>query len=169
MKRLSDDQKRVYRILVLAIAFFAVGLYFFLSDHPWTSKPSGASSSTTASAGANSGGVQSGNGSYANLGSYPPQSQFRTFTYNSGLIDGAPALAVTSTCSDAYAAVLVFPTTVDYRQDPARAVYNKAFPCVSGSEVSTTIDAASLGSTASGTYYYFTADQGASGLWYNPK
>lgn len=86
------------------------------------------------------------------------------------MIDGSSSFVVTSTCSDAYVAVLAFPATVDYRADISRAVYNSAFPCTaSGTVVTATITPSDLGATPSGTYYYFTADQGTSGMWYNPR
>ena len=72
-------------------------------------------------------------------------------------------------CNAGYLAVLIFPSRIDYRADIDGAVYNRAFPCPSGRAFMTTIATSSIATAPSGTYYYFTADEGATGPWYNPR
>ena len=163
-----------YRVLAIAVIFFGTGLFFFLSDHPWApaSAPSSAArilSSGAAPAQQAGATVQSSPLSPA-FANFPPPSQLRTFAYASGTIDGAQSFAVSSTCADASVAVLVFPSSVDYRAAPNRAVYNQAFPCTASSGIiNVTIAPADLGNVPSGTYYYFTVVPATDGTWYNPK
>jgi hypothetical protein len=160
---------REYRVLAIAVVFFATGLFFFLSDHPWAPGATSPTASSTALAGRQIGSVQATQPLVPSLAGDPAPTQFRTFAYASGTIQGGP-LTVTSTCADADVAILVFPSGVDYRAVPNRAVYNRAFPCATpGSTMSVTIATADVGNLPSGTYYYFTAAQAADGTWYNLK
>jgi len=161
--------KREYRVLAIAVIFFATGLIFFLMDHPWAMAPAAPVASSGAMQGKQIGSVQSAPTFMPGLQGFPAPSQFRTFAYASGTIEGAP-LVVASTCADAYVAVLVFPSGVDYRAVPNRAVYNQAFPCATpSSTVSVTVAPSDIGNAPSGAYYYFTVSQAADGTWYNPK
>lgn len=70
-------------------------------------------------------------------------------------------------CPDMYFAILVFASGDDYRTNPGLAKVNRAYLCnKNNSQV--TLDL-SLYNLASGRYYYFVADQGAVGSWYNPR
>lgn len=71
------------------------------------------------------------------------------------------------TCADQLYAVAVFPKGSDYRTAPRLAVYNSAESCEKGREVSVAFDTARI--SVPGEYYLIVADQGASGLWYNPR
>lgn len=167
MKLRDELRKREYRVLAIAIAFFAVGLFFFLSDRPWTPAPAAPSTNVAPQQVAS---VQSPEPLSPSLQDYPSPSQFRTFAVADDLINGTSSFMVSSTCADAYTVVLVFPSAADYRETPDRAVYNRAFPCAAqGDVVDTVIAPADLGNVPTGTYYYFTADQGTSSIWYNPK
>ena len=71
------------------------------------------------------------------------------------------------TCADQLYVVAVFPKGSDYRTAPRLAVYNSAESCEKGREVSVAFDTARI--SVPGEYYLIVADQGASGLWYNPR
>lgn len=158
-----ERRGREYRVLTIAIVFFAVGLYFFVSDRPGV-PPAAAPSAPAATA------VQSGQALSPSLANYPPPSGFRTFTLGAASINGTSSFEVSAVCADAFVAVLVFPVSADYRVSPNHAVYNRAFPCAAtGTVMTTVITPSDLGNAPSGTYYYFTADQGVTGVWYNPR
>jgi hypothetical protein len=158
-------KKREYRVLALSIVFFAAGLGFFIAD-----RNAGPSSVMPSAAGV-SGGAGAAGAADGSLANDPAPSSFRTFTFDGQEINGTTSFALGAACTDAYVAVLVFPSSADYRENVSRAVYNHAFPCANASDgaISVALAPGDLGSAPSGTYYYFTADQGTSGVWYNPK
>ena len=163
----SENHHREYRLLALAIVFFLVGLFFFLRDNAPVvpASPSLPSQSKPAVS------VQPAQPAqvFGLFAHYPPPSQFRTFIYNSAGLNGGSSITVSAVCHDTYDTVLIFPASLDYRVNLASAVYNVASPCEMGKTFNVVIDLAMLGHAPSGTYYYFIADQGASGSWYNPR
>jgi hypothetical protein len=166
--KLPEYQNREYHLLALAVVFFLVGLFFFWYDRT-APAPVAVPASDHVHPSVFVQPAQSGlppNSPFANL---PPPSGFRTFIYDGTGFNGSSSLAVSATCRDAYVATLIFPAAVDYRMDMASAIYNEAIPCTVGKPFSLTIHPADLGHAASGTYYYFTADEGTTGTWYNPK
>lgn len=152
---------REYRVLAIAAAFFLVGLFLFLRDTA-APAPSGGQSAPVRAG-------QAGGALSPLFANDPSPSQFRTFIYNGTSLNGQPSLAISATCHDAYIAILIFPSAVDYRSDVSRAVYNVASPCTPGQQFMASITPADLGGAAAGTYYFFSADQGTSGAWYDPK
>jgi len=169
---MTSDRKKEYRILALAIVFFLVGLFFFwrndASPAPAAPSPvpsSGGAEPTVSIRPSGSIGLPQ-NSPFVN---FPPSSGFRTFAYDGISLNGSSSFAITTTCHAAYVAVLIFPDTADYRENMARAIYNEAVPCSSGQPFTITIHPADLGHAPSGTYYVFTADQGTTGTWYNPR
>ena len=166
---------REYRLLALAVAFFLVGLFFFLHDSPSpaSSAPSAVPLRDNLPFPSNpfrpdrsrSTDPASFNSPFAN---FPPPSKFRTFTYDATGVNSGMPLTVTAKCNDTYVTMLIFPATVDYREGMDRAVYNEATPCSAGKTWSAVIGPADLGHAPYGTYYFFTADQGTTGTWYNP-
>lgn len=77
-------------------------------------------------------------------------------------------ITIRDICNDTYYVVLVFQKGVDYRSAPTAAIYNSATPCVKGESVNKQISFEEAGMTT-GEYYYFVADQGVEGSWYNPR
>ncbi len=156
---------REYRVLAIAVVFFAVGLFFFIKDQtipaPQT-KPTAAPTLSVAS-------PQGASFPDPTFAKYPAPSNFEKFTYENGEIDGASSLSVSATCNGQYVAILIYPGNFDYRLDVSRSVYNKSFPCDTGKTFNHIIEAADLSTLQPGSYYLMTADQGASGPWYNPK
>ena len=168
---MTNDRKKEYRILAIAVAFFLVGLFFFWHNNtapatptPAVPPPSNPAKPTVSIQPAGSSGLPL-NSPFVN---FPPPSGFRTFTDSGTSLNGSSSLTIAAICHAAYVAVLIFPATVDYRENMARAVFNEAVPCDSGKPFSLVIHPADLGHAPTGTYYFFTADQGMTGTWYNP-
>jgi hypothetical protein len=190
--KLPERFDKEYRLLALAVVFFLAGGVFFWYDAslPSSSKspsvmpgrlsrtvavqPAGASPSGERPSNEQSGGAQQAGGqqdqqldpAFANL---PPPSQFATLDYDQKDINGTSTFVASTTCGDAYVAILIFPASVDYRADIDAAVYNEAFPCHLNQPFMTTIAPSDLAPSPSGTYYIIIADQGKSGTWYNPR
>jgi len=160
--KLTKHWDKEYRILALAVAFFLVGFFFFLRD----GATPGNSNQTKAPVviGSVQGGALS-----PGFANFPAPSNFRTFTYDATGLNGNASFTISATCHDTYATILIFPAAIDYRSNVIRAVYNKAFPCDSEKTVSAVIAPSDLSRGPYGTYYFFTADQGLSGTWYNPQ
>ena len=173
MKNPLTRQNREYRVLAIAVLFFGTGLLFF-----WFDRSGGALF------GGPSAGQQGSTGVVAPAGQYAPQSgpplseafqkdpapsTFHSFTYSQSGINGNATLPVSATCHDAYIAVLIFPAAVDYRAGVNTAIYNQAFPCVTGNAFTTTIATSDIGTARPGKYYLIVADEGTSGTWYNPR
>ena len=93
----------------------------------------------------------------------PTPDAFESFMYS-----GQEDLNETLRCDDAYATVLIYPFSIDYRANHAGYVYNQAFPCAKGGDFEQAISLKDLRLTASTTYYLIHASQGSSGTWYNP-
>lgn len=96
------------------------------------------------------------------LKSYPDPSRFSYFDASQKV------LPIFGPCRDAYYAVIIYPISVDYRDNPAGARYNTAKPCKKGTTFNEQIDLTAL-NLADGKYYYIVADQGNEGIWYNPR
>ena len=160
---------REYRVLAVAFVFFFIGLFFFLRDSatPSPSSPSAVRPSVLVTAPVQS--APAGETLIPEFANDPAPSQFHTFTYSATGLNGSSSLVVRATCHDAYVALLIFSAGVDYRVDPSRAVFNVASPCASGTAFATVLHPSDLGGAPFGTYYFFTADQGTTGTWYNPK
>lgn len=94
-----------------------------------------------------------------------PPASFQSFDYES--IQGK-IISISGTCSDKYYALLVFKENDDYRKDPAKAFFNKAYPCPPAASFSATVDLRDF-NLPSGRYYLFVADEGERGSWYNPR
>jgi len=77
------------------------------------------------------------------------------------------AISVSGECAAAYYSLLIFNARDNYNENPGAARYNVAMPCPSGRKFERIVDLSSLHLT-SGTYYFFTADQGNDGPWFNP-
>jgi hypothetical protein len=168
---MTDDRKKEYRILALAVAFFLIGLFFFFRNgSPPTSPTSPISTSpkkqvASAESVRPAGSVQPLSPKFAN---FPLPSRFRKFTYDGTGLNGSASLAIGAVCHDAYVAILIFPAAVDYRSNADAAIYNIASPCDFNKAFDVVIHPTDLGHAPSGTYYFFTADQGTAGTWYNP-
>ncbi len=78
------------------------------------------------------------------------------------------SLEIKTKCADAYYTILIFSANYDYRLDPTLAKFNRAFPCQPGQKIEEKIDLTAL-NLAPGKNYYFVADQGKTGTWYNPR
>jgi hypothetical protein len=171
--RLQERLKREYRLLALAVVFFAAGVIFFWYDSSLSpsskSAPAPAGSPQSATAGLGVAGERGGATLDPDFSKYPAPAQFKTFTYGKNGINGSPALSISTTCNDAYVAVLIFPSAIDYRGDINAAIYNDAFPCRAGQSFTTTVATSDIATAPFGTYYYFVADQGTAGTWYNPR
>lgn len=89
---------------------------------------------------------------------------FRSFSYQ----EGDDSLHISDECNDTYYAVLIFPKDVDYRTRPNAAIYNTANECAPDRVIDVWIGL-SFPKIEPGTYYYFVADQGNTGGWYNPR
>jgi hypothetical protein len=103
--------------------------------------------------------------------SYPPPDKFRSVVYPSkSLLTGQQSnqISVSGVCSDAYYALLVYSKAIDYRLNVGGSVYNSAFACQKGKQYSALLDLSTLDLTV-GQYYYFAADLGSKGVWYNPR
>lgn len=90
---------------------------------------------------------------------------FKSFSYDASL---GKKIALAGTCKDAYYALLIFKSIDDYRKSPASAYYNTAYPCPASGVVALEVDLRSI-NLQSGSYYFFLADQGNTGSWYNPR
>lgn len=103
------------------------------------------------------------------LASYPEPANFQEINYDGVELNENSLITLESDCTAEYVSVLLFSKDTDYRQDPARAVINKAFPCPWQNKFSYTISFADLKNLPNGVYYAFLADQDSTGLWYNPR
>lgn len=108
--------------------------------------------------------VENSNLKRTNEQNLPVPNKFSSFTYTKSK---PQTIKIQTKCADDYYAVLIFKSTDDYRQNPASAKFNRAFPCQPGQIITKEIDLSSL-NLADGVYYYFVADQGREGGWYNP-
>lgn len=101
----------------------------------------------------------------AALRAYPPPEHFRVVKKEAGKQFPLP---VSIPCNAAAKVLAIFRVGVEYRADPAAATVNYAAPCAQGTASFATVLETTINS-APGEYYAFFADQGPSGLWYNPQ
>lgn len=95
----------------------------------------------------------------------PQATQFKSFAYDQTI---GKTIAVSGSCTDAYYTIVIFRAADDYKKNPAAAVFNQAFPCPANHSFSQSIDIKNS-NVPSGQYYFFVADQGNAGTWYNPR
>lgn len=95
----------------------------------------------------------------------PSAGKFKTFSYNPKI---GKVIEVAGTCSDFYYAIIVFKSTDDYKTNPAMAKINNAFECPASNIFKTSFNLGEFNLTT-GNYYFFVADQGKTGIWYNPR
>lgn len=95
----------------------------------------------------------------------PVSTSFKSFAYDAAK---GEALKISGSCSDTYYAIVIFQTSVDYKQKPDAAVFNQATLCPEDKKFSRTIELKDY-NLPTGEYYFFVADQGKSGSWYNPR
>ncbi len=101
----------------------------------------------------------------ATVSDMPDPETFKTFTYDA--TRGKTLKVHSKGCPDKYFAVLIFSSADDYRANPAAAKVNQAFPCQKqNTKIRLIMENYNL---TSGDYYYFVADQGDAGSWYNPR
>ena len=166
MRGIKSDQIKEYRILALAVAFFIIGLFFFLQNNA-SQAPTQPQSLMNQSVS-----VKSAQGSPSfepEFANFPPPSQFQTLTNDANGLNGSDSLSITATCHDVFLAVLIFPSRFDYRSDVSKEVYNQASPCQPGQAFHKTISKTEMENLPFGTYYVIVADQGTTGTWYNPR
>ena len=94
----------------------------------------------------------------------PATTTFISFLYQS------PDETITAkgTCADAYGVILLFPASIDYRQNPGSASYNVATPCTIGQGFSQKIVLGDYHLTFGGRYYMVRASEGNKGTWHDP-
>ena len=102
--------------------------------------------------------------SSAPVSALPAPESFKHFSYTNGM-----SLPISGTCSSLYFVVLIFPATVDYRNNARGFVFNTAYPCDAGNPVSETITSDTLHLSPGVSYYIVRADEKDSGTWYNPR
>lgn len=95
----------------------------------------------------------------------PESKQFSVFSYDS---QKGKQVSISGACYDAYYAFLVFRSFDDYKSRPDSSVINRALDCPQGNKFNFTVDLKDF-NLPSGEYYFFIADQGKSGGWYNPR
>lgn len=95
----------------------------------------------------------------------PDIKKFAAFFYDAS---SGKSTTISGACNDAYYAFLVFSTKDDYRKDPGAARVNRAFPCPENRVFKQEINFKEF-NLLSGNYYFFIADQGKTGIWYNPR
>jgi hypothetical protein len=101
----------------------------------------------------------------SNTAKLPDAVRFESFDYDATL---GKELDIESTCNDAYYTVLIFSDSTNYKTNPAAAKVNSGHECPANHTVSAKLNLADF-NLASGKYYFFLADQGSSGTWYNPR
>lgn len=158
--------KKSYKILIISIIIFCIAVFVFFYGRKDGQKKSGGSFWVEPL----SPGFQSGNGTMVLDGvgkNFPAPEKFNDFIFDSKSLI-LKSLKISGICSDAYYAVLIFSINDDYRGNPTAAKFNRAFSCPNDKKINQEIDLSSL-HLLSGKYYYFVADQGASGSWYDPR
>ncbi len=168
MHSLADKKilKKAYKILALSFALFFISAVLFFHERQSSSSTKTNSSFSVQSLG--SGFSDDNFRDAGNLQNFPPANQFKTLIYNSTNSNQQKFLQIQTQCHDAYYTVLIFSSSDDYRQNPGSAKYNRAFACQKGQEIEHLVDLTGL-NLADGKYYYFAADQGDKGSWYNPR
>lgn len=155
----SELEKKSKRLIILGISFFVLGVVFFIAE------------------------VVSKNDSQEKnievqekpiiadsvLKNYPNPESFKSFIYNKEEIHPENILAYSGKCESKYVTFLIFPSEFDYRDDPTKAVVNRAIPCPENGQFDYAIQIRELSVLADRQYYTFVADQGDKGVWYNPR
>ncbi|MCX7778666.1 MAG: hypothetical protein N2259_00215 [Patescibacteria group bacterium] len=159
--------KKSYKILGLSLAIFALSLIFvFWRIKFWLPETRHENKNqlkiSPLSQGFSVNHITSTSSS-PDLWQFPAPEKFSVFRYPE-----TKKINLTGRCQDDYYAILIFNQQDDYRRDPTLAKFNKAFPCQRGQKIKKEIDLTSL-SLSAGQYYYFIADQGETGSWYNPR
>ncbi len=95
----------------------------------------------------------------------PEAVKFKTFSYNPKI---GKIIEVAGACNDVYYAIIVFKSTDNYKTNPAMAKVNNAFDCPAARVFKANLSLADF-NLPSGDYYFFVADQGKTGTWYNPR
>lgn len=154
-----DLEKKTKRIIVLSISFFLLGAFFFVLDAtgnrnnkkqaPITEERVTVSDSV--------------------LKNYPDPAIFEHFTYGANQVQPENLLEFSGKCSAKYTTFIIFPTQFDYRNDPAKAVFNRAILCPPNGEFSYNIYFRELTTLPTGEYYAFVAEQAEGQMWYNPR
>lgn len=90
---------------------------------------------------------------------------FKTFTYDA---KAGKRIAISGNCHDKYYAFLIFNSTTDYRKNPSGAYANRATECPPSGVFTLQMDLRDI-NLESGSYYFFIADQGKTGTWYDPR
>lgn len=155
---------KIYRILAIALVFFAAGAFFFYKD-----KRNGVNDVPEAT---NYQNIQIANNTPFQdpiFSKFPSPDKFQKFIYDKTGINGGDSFPISVQCGDAFLTVLIFPSAVDYRQDVAKAIFNRAFGCATGEKFSHEIIKNDLVNYGFGSYYLIIADQGLQGMWYNPR
>lgn len=158
--------KKSYKILALSLAIFILSLIFVFWRMGFWSPEKENRGKDQFRVTPLSHGFSFGSGvseSKIEISNFPPPENFSTFSYPE-----KKSLEIKTKCADAYYAILIFSQAEDYRQNPASAKFNKALPCQLGEKIEYQIDLTTLNLTQ-GKYYYFVADQGKVGNWYNPR
>ena len=94
----------------------------------------------------------------------PSPSSFKFFDYTGENTN----LTVKNYCTNEFMTILIYPAEEDYRYNPAASRFNRAYACTQKGNVTEVIDLKKL-NLPSGKYYYFVADQGKTGAWFNPR
>lgn len=79
------------------------------------------------------------------------------------------SLTVSGKCLAEYFVILIFPATVDYRNNPLGFNFNTAYPCSENSVFSKTLTQSDLHLSSGVSYYVIKADEKDTGNWYNPR
>lgn len=156
--RIRTELEKSYRVLGLAFFLFLLGAagMWFQGDR--------AGSPATRPLAAHEAGVSS-----SLFAGYPAPSQFKTIVKTADGFGGENLLTFSGSCRDEYFTVLLFKKNMDYRVDPSRAVVNRALPCPPLRRFLYELLLKDIPSMEPGEYYAFVADQGKTGLWYNPR
>lgn len=95
----------------------------------------------------------------------PVSTSFNNFAYDQ---TKGESISITGSCSDAYYAILIFRSKDDYKKNPELAATNSAFECPEDKKFTKGFALKDF-NLISGEYYFFVADQGKTGSWYNPR
>ena len=152
--------KKSYKILILAIIIFILGLTFFFLRAKDIFKTKSRYEVMPLSPGF----TNALEGENVDLKKLPPPEKFSHFVFN-GMNN---QLKIKKECNDIFYTILIFEDGVDYREHPQSAKFNSAFSCKKGENFEAVINLSDI-SLKPGKYYYIIADQGNEGTWYNPR
>jgi hypothetical protein len=152
--------KKSYKILILAIIIFILGLTFFFLRAKDIFKTKSNYQVIPLSPGF----TNVLEGESIDLKKLPPPKEFSHFIFNGF----NKQLKIKGECHDAFLTALLFEDGVDYREHPQLAKFNSAFSCKKGEVFETVINLSDI-SLKPGKYYYIIADQGNEGTWYHPR